>query len=93
MSNDKMNDCTKQNILPRDVKDNIEYYLLMAFPLLLIFVFCYLPMFGLVIAFQDYSVGRPFLGEGVKWVGLKHFQRFVSSYYFPRILRNTLMSK
>lgn len=78
-------------LLSRDVKDNIEYYLLMAIPLLLIFVFCYLPMFGLVIAFQDYSVGRPFLGAGVKWVGLKHFQKFVSSYYFSRILRNTLI--
>ena len=81
----------RSGFLSRDTKDNIEYYLLMAIPLILIFVFCYLPMFGLVIAFQDYSVGRPFLGEGVKWVGLKHFDRFVSSYYFPRILKNTLI--
>ena len=77
--------------LSRDQKDNIEYYLLMAIPLILIFVFYYLPMFGLVIAFEDYSVGRPFFGPGVKWVGLKHFRKFVSSYYFPRILRNTLV--
>lgn len=77
--------------LNRNLKDNIEYYLLMAIPLILIFIFSYLPMGGLVIAFQDYSAGRPFFGEGVKWVGLKHFKRFVGSYYFGRILKNTLV--
>lgn len=81
----------KAKLQHRDTKDNIEYYLLMAIPLLLIFVFSYLPMFGLVIAFQDYSPGRPFFGEGVKWVGLKHFVNFVTSYYFPRILKNTIV--
>lgn len=80
-----------QTLLNRNVKDNIEYYLLMFIPLLLIFVFSYLPMFGLIISFQDYSTGRPFLGEGVKWVGLKWFDKFVSSFYFPRILRNTIV--
>ena len=77
--------------LKRDVRDNIDYYLMMLVPFILIFIFSYLPMFGLVIAFQDYSAGRPFLGEGVKWVGLKHFSKFVNSYYFSRILRNTLV--
>lgn len=77
--------------LTRDLKDNIEYYLLMAIPLILIFIFSYLPMAGLVIAFQDYSAGRPFFGEGVKWAGLKHFEKFVGSYYFTRILKNTVV--
>ena len=80
-----------KRLISRDLKDNIEYYILMAIPLTLIFIFSYLPMFGLIIGFQDYSAGRPFFGEGVKWVGLKHFSRFVSSYYFTRILRNTLV--
>lgn len=75
----------------RNLKDNIEYYLMMAVPLILIFIFSYLPMLGLVISFQDYSAGRPFLGDGVKWVGLKHFSKFINSYYFPRIIRNTLV--
>lgn len=75
----------------RDTKENIQYYLLMAIPLILIFIFSYLPMFGIVIAFQDYIAGKPFFGEGVTWVGLKWFKDFVTSYYFPRILRNTLV--
>lgn len=40
---------------------------------------------------QDYVSGKPFWGEGVTWVGLKWFKEFVSSYYFSRILRNTLV--
>lgn len=77
--------------LSRDQKDNIFYYAMMAIPLILIFIFSYLPMGGLIIAFQDYSAGRPFFGEGVRWVGLKHFKKFVSSFYFTRIIRNTLV--
>jgi len=50
-----------------------------------------LPLFGLVIAFQDYLAGRPFFGEGVVWVGLKWFKQFINSFYFPRIIRNTLV--
>lgn len=75
----------------RDVKDNIQYYAMMIVPLVLIFLFSYLPLFGIVIAFQDYVSGRPFFGEGVKWVGFKWFISFVKSFYFPRILRNTLV--
>lgn len=64
---------------------------MMLVPFALIFIFSYLPMFGIVIAFQDYTAGKPFIGEGVTWVGFKHFQAFVNSYYFTRILRNTLV--
>ena len=75
----------------RDTRENIQYYLMMIFPLIMIFLFSYLPMFGIIIAFQDSLAGRPFFGEGVIWVGLKWFREFVDSYYFARILRNTLV--
>lgn len=77
--------------MKRDTKDNIQYYAMMLIPLILIFLFSYLPLFGIVIAFQDYVAGKPFWGKGVDWVGLKWFESFVKSYYFPRILRNTLV--
>lgn len=75
----------------RDTRENIQYYILMLIPMIFIFVFCYLPMFGIVIAFQDYVPGRPFFGDGAIWVGLKWFRDFTGSYYFTRILRNTLV--
>ncbi len=73
------------------VRENLEMYSLLLPVLILVFIFCYIPLYGLVISFQDYSPGAPFVGEGVKWVGLKHFVNFVSSKYFYRILRNTLV--
>lgn len=62
---------------------------LMLFPVLLFYLlFHYLPMFGIVISFQDYSVTRSILAS--PWVGLKHFKSFFESIYFFRTLRNTL---
>ncbi|MBR1711382.1 MAG: sugar ABC transporter permease [Clostridia bacterium] len=52
-------------------------------------LFCYRPMYGAIIAFQDYT---PRLGvAGSDWVGLYNFQRFFSDIYFPRLIRNTLL--
>lgn len=70
--------------------DNIHLWLMMLPVLILIFIFSYVPMYGLLIAFQDYVPGKPFLGDRVKWVGLKHFISFVSSEYFGRIIANTI---
>lgn len=74
------------------LKRDCFYYLLLALPLCYYIVYKYLPMFGIVIAFQDY---QPFLGiEGIfsaKWVGLKHFTRFFQSIYFGRLIRNTFL--
>lgn len=80
----------ERKLMKRDTAENIQYYLMMAVPLILIFIFMYLPMFGLVIAFQDYVPGKSFFGSDVKWVGLKWFKDFVGTYYFKRIIRNTL---
>ncbi|MDR2376192.1 MAG: ABC transporter permease subunit [Treponema sp.] len=73
------------------IQENIQLYSLLLPVLALLFVFCYIPMYGIVIAFQDYIPGSPFIGEGVKWVGLKHFIRFVRGEYFWRLIRNTLV--
>ena len=69
----------------------LQYYSLLIPVLVLIFVFCYIPMYGIVIAFQDYLPGSPFIGEGVRWVGLKYFERFIGGEYFTRLIRNTLV--
>lgn len=62
---------------------------LLALPGVLFFlIFKYVPMWGILISFQDYS---PFLGmAGSQWVGLKHFADFFSSPDFVLMLRNTL---
>ncbi|WP_020620764.1 ABC transporter permease [Paenibacillus daejeonensis] len=65
-------------------------FLLLAAPGILYFlIFHYVPMWGLVLAFKDYS---PFIGM-IKspWVGLEHFTNFFSTDNFFVLLRNTLM--
>jgi putative aldouronate transport system permease protein len=57
--------------------------------ILLLFVFSYLPMYGVVIAFQDYNLFKGFLDS--PWAGTKHFEMFFHSPDFWKIMRNTLV--
>ena len=53
------------------------------------FIFQYLPMWGVIIAFEDF---RPWQGPFASpWVGFAHFIEFFNSPYFGRLLRNTLL--
>lgn len=62
---------------------------MMSFPLVYMIIFCYLPMYGVQIAFRDFN---PFVGIWESpWVGFKHFTDFFSSIYFGRLIRNTLV--
>jgi putative aldouronate transport system permease protein len=51
-------------------------------------IFCYYPMYGLLMAFVNYAPGREIWQ--CDWVGLKYFSKFVLGSDFPRLLRNTL---
>lgn len=73
-----------------DRSEMLQYYSLLLPVTAVIFVFCYVPMYGLVIAFQDYFPGSPFIGEYVTWVGLDHFVNFIRGEYFLRLIGNTL---
>ena len=67
-----------------------KYLWMMIFPVIVFYaIFMYAPMFGLQIAFQDY---RPSGGIWQSpWVGLEHFRTFFKSYYFERLVRNTVL--
>lgn len=54
----------------------------------LVFLFNYLPLFGLQIAFRDYSAADGFWGSA--WVGMKHFLRFFNSPKFAPVILNTI---
>lgn len=75
-----------------DLKENALLYSMLLPLLVLLFIFCYMPLWGIVIAFQDYAAGSPMfaLDGSVRWVGLKHIKRFVNSVYFERLIGNTL---
>ncbi|SFE96791.1 putative aldouronate transport system permease protein [Paenibacillus catalpae] len=73
----------------RDFKLNKLLYLMMLPVIAYYIIFHYVPMYGALIAFKEYSPMKGILGSD--WVGLKHFHDFFSSYYFTRILKNTLV--
>ncbi len=52
-------------------------------------VFHYLPLYGIQIAFKDYKAVQGILGS--KWVGMKHFVDFFSTFYSSRLLINTFL--
>ena len=73
----------------RYMKKNYQLYLFfMLPPLLLLIIFKYIPIGGILMAFEDYSPIQGLLGS--EWVGFKHFSRFISSPDFMNLLMNTL---
>lgn len=74
--------------LNKDIKKNYGAYFLVLFSVIFYIIFSYKPMYGAIIAFKNYSPGKGILGSD--WVGLKHFGAFFGSYYFGRLLKNTL---
>lgn len=71
------------------VKRDWQLYILLLPAITLIFIFSYLPLYGVQIAFRDYKA--VFGITGSQWVGLKNFEDFFNAYYFRRLLSNTFL--
>ena len=69
------------------IKRYFPLYVLFIPVLIYYLIFAYGPMFGLIIAFKDYSFTKGIFGSD--WVGLKHFQRFLTSSTFWQVIGNT----
>ena len=67
---------------------NLPLYLMLLLPVLLLFIYNYIPMAGIVIAFQKFLPAKGVLGS--KWVGLQNFRTLFGMPGFGRALRNTL---
>ena len=57
--------------------------------LTLLIVFKYLPMYGLLISFQNYQLFKGFFSS--PWIGFKNFQKFIEDPFFFRLVRNTFL--
>ena len=67
-------------------------YLLMLFPaVLVVFLFSYLPIYGILIAFQDFMPGDKILSNSTIWVGFYNFKRFFSDPQFWPLMKNTFL--
>ncbi len=68
---------------------NWQLYVLILPVVVYYIVFHYLPMYGIQIAFKDFIANKGIFDS--PWVGFKHFERFFNSYYFERLLTNTIL--
>lgn len=72
----------------RKIKSNIPLYVLLFPSIILLIMFAYIPMLGLVIAFKDYSPANGIINS--PWVGFKYFTQFFNSVQFGTTMMNTL---
>lgn len=71
------------------VKRSKSLYLLMLPSIVIFLLFTYYPMYGVLIAFKDFTPAQGIMGS--PWAGLKYFKQFFNSYQFTLTIRNTLV--
>ncbi|SFR53186.1 carbohydrate ABC transporter membrane protein 1, CUT1 family [Yoonia tamlensis] len=80
---------TRLNRIADHLRANWQIYVLLAPTIIWFIVFLYRPMYGLQIAFKDYSVFRGI--DGSPWIGFEHFHTLFGSDQFIRALKNTVI--
>jgi len=84
----KVNEQRRKKILKIWKRDRALYLMALA-PVLLVFVFNYIPLYGILMAFQNHVPAKGIWGS--KWVGLKHFETFFRDPFCFRIIKNTFL--
>ncbi|ALS26368.1 sugar ABC transporter permease [Paenibacillus sp. 32O-W] len=78
----------KLRTFKKSLRKNWDLYLLITPVIVYFFVFDYIPMYGVQIAFKNFIAAKGIWGS--EWIGFDHFERFFNSYYFERLIWNTL---
>src|SRR5699024_8239211 len=80
---------SRNNKVIKNLLRNWQIYLFLLPALTYFFIFHYIPMYGVQIAFKEYFANLGIVGS--PWVSFEHFERFFNSYYFWRLLKNTII--
>lgn len=75
----------------KHLKQNFPYLLMLAPAIIVVFLFNYLPIYGVLIAFQDFMPGDKIFSDSTIWVGLYNFKRFFSDPQFWPLMKNTFL--
>ena len=78
----------RRRLILKQMKANYFLYLFLLPATVYLILFCYWPMYGIQIAFRNFSASKGIWGS--KWVGLKYFRQFFNSPRFTMLLKNTL---
>ena len=68
---------------------NWQFWVIIAVPIIYAIIFAYIPMAGIVPAFQDFSIRKGIFGS--EWVGLRYFKQFLTSTSSVLVIKNTLI--
>lgn len=79
----------RKNRLWKNIVSHRYLYMMLVPCLVFFFIFSYIPLVGLLMAFKDYKFNAGILGS--PWVGLKYFHAFFESYEAKQLIRNTLI--
>lgn len=71
------------------LKKHRMFYLFLLPAVVMVFLFSYMPFWGILIAFKDFKMARGIMGS--EWVGLAHFRKLFTDPNFYRVLKNTLI--
>lgn len=75
--------------LARRIVSRWQLYLMALPAILYILLFTYKPMYGILVAFKNYKLSLGIWGS--EWIGLENFARLFNTYWFPVIIKNTLV--
>ncbi len=75
----------------KKIRESCPWYVMLFPAVLVVFLFNYLPIYGILIAFQDFMPGDPILGPNTWWVGFDHFERFFNDVNFWPLMKNTFL--
>lgn len=79
-------------VLGKDIRKNYLLYAMLIPFVAYYIIFCYVPMYGVIIAFKDFSPGKGiFMSPWTTYGGFRHFADFLSGPYFERIFTNTVL--
>ena len=74
--------------LKKSLREHWVLYALLSVPLAVTIIFHYIPMVGVLMAFENYRPNRGIFHS--KWIGLENFSKFVRNPIFWKLIRNTL---
>ena len=75
----------------RHMKDNYPFLIMLLPAVAVVFLFNYLPIYGVLIAFQDFMPGDKIFSDTTIWVGFKNFTRFFTDVQFWPLMKNTFV--
>lgn len=86
----RINKISSSGGLGRKIANNSALYLFLLPAIVLTFIFAYIPMYGIIIAFKDFRPAAGIFGSAWADPWYKHFERFFISFQFTRTIKNTL---